>query len=141
MVARWSRRRPARPVPSHPAGHLHRAGLVGGHRVLRRCDRLAAGRTWSAKWWTQGETPGSAAVWADQGACSGSPTPTTSRTPTGSPSPTGGACAAPAWAAGTAYPGGAVVSYGGHRWTSRWWTQGDVPGTNSQGVWTDNGPC
>ncbi|MEU2698721.1 chitinase C-terminal domain-containing protein [Micromonospora aurantiaca (nom. illeg.)] len=100
-----------------------------------------AGRTWSAKWWTQGETPGSAAVWADQGACTGSPTPTTSPTPTGSPSPTGGACAAPAWAAGTAYPGGAVVSYGGHRWTSRWWTQGDVPGTNSQGVWTDNGPC
>lgn len=104
-----------------------------------------AGRTWTAKWWTQGETPGSAAVWADQGACAGSPTPTptASPTPTGTPSPTptGGTCTAPAWAAGTAYSGGAVVSYGGHRWTARWWTQGDVPGTNSQGVWTDNGPC
>jgi chitinase len=25
--------------------------------------------TWKAKWWTQGETPGKADVWADQGAC------------------------------------------------------------------------
>lgn len=26
---------------------------------------------WSAKWWTQNETPGNADVWADQGACGG----------------------------------------------------------------------
>jgi predicted chitinase len=26
---------------------------------------------WSAKWWTQGETPGAADVWADQGGCTG----------------------------------------------------------------------
>jgi predicted carbohydrate-binding protein with CBM5 and CBM33 domain len=26
-------------------------------------------RKWRASWWTQGETPGSAAVWVDQGAC------------------------------------------------------------------------
>ena len=26
-------------------------------------------RTWKARWWTQGETPGAADVWADQGAC------------------------------------------------------------------------
>ncbi|MEV4492536.1 glycosyl hydrolase family 18 protein [Micromonospora coxensis] len=105
-----------------------------------------AGHTWSAKWWTQGETPGSAAVWADEGACA-APSPTVSPTgsptssPTVSPSPTGGACTAPAWSAATAYSGGAVVSHLGHRWTARWWTQGDVPGANSQNVWTDNGPC
>ena len=29
------------------------------------------GHNWSAKWWTQNETPGSADVWADQGACDG----------------------------------------------------------------------
>ncbi|AWI28314.1 glycoside hydrolase family 19 protein [Streptomyces tirandamycinicus] len=29
------------------------------------------GRNWQAKWWTQNETPGSAEVWADQGACGG----------------------------------------------------------------------
>jgi chitin-binding protein len=27
------------------------------------------GHIWRAKWWTQGETPGVADVWADQGAC------------------------------------------------------------------------
>ena len=41
----------------------------------------------------------------------------------------------------TAYTGGAVVSYNGHKWTAKWWTQGDTPGNNSQGVWTDNGAC
>ena len=31
------------------------------------------GDNWTAKWWTQGDTPGgSAGVWADQGACGGS---------------------------------------------------------------------
>ncbi|WP_229072953.1 lytic polysaccharide monooxygenase [Actinoplanes sp. DH11] len=27
------------------------------------------GRKWRAQWWTQGETPGAASVWVDQGAC------------------------------------------------------------------------
>jgi len=88
------------------------------------------GHTWNAKWWTQGETPGSADVWVDQGACSGSTT-----------TPPPGQCATAAWSASVAYNGGAVVSYGGHRWTAKWWTQGDIPGNNAQGVWTDNGVC
>ncbi|MBO2454463.1 chitinase [Actinomadura barringtoniae] len=29
------------------------------------------GHNWSAKWWTQNETPGNADVWADQGTCGG----------------------------------------------------------------------
>jgi chitinase len=64
--------------------------------------------------------------------------------PTSAPSPTPtvtGACTAAAWSATTAYNGGAVVSYNGHSWTAKWWTQGDIPGNNSQGVWTDNGAC
>jgi chitinase len=28
-----------------------------------------ASHTWKAKWWTQGETPGKADVWADEGPC------------------------------------------------------------------------
>ncbi|MFG1760859.1 glycosyl hydrolase family 18 protein [Micromonospora echinofusca] len=109
----------------------------GGARVSH------AGRTWSARWWTQGDTPGSAAVWTDEGACAATPSPTTSpaASPTVGPTPTGGACTAPAWSAGTAYSGGAVVSHDRHRWTARWWTQGDVPGADAQGVWADNGPC
>jgi chitinase len=69
-------------------------------------------------------------------------TPPQSDPPT-SPPPTnpGGTCTVAAWNSSTAYTGGAVVSYGGHRWTAKWWTQGDVPGNNGQNVWTDNGAC
>jgi chitinase len=88
------------------------------------------GHTWKAKWWTQGETPGSADVWADQGSCTPGPTPTG-----------GGGNCPPAWNSTTAYVGGSVVSFNGHKWTAKWWTQGDVPGNNGQGVWVDNGPC
>src|SRR5205823_8325057 len=71
-----------------------------------------------------------------------SPSPTGTRTPTPTPTGTGGGgCTLPAWNASTAYVGGQQVSYVGHNWTAKWWTQGDIPGNNSQGVWTDNGPC
>nr|WP_244994475.1 glycoside hydrolase family 19 protein [Actinomadura coerulea] len=33
------------------------------------------GRNWTAKWWTQNETPGRADVWADKGTCGGSSDP------------------------------------------------------------------
>ncbi|MFI0444029.1 glycoside hydrolase family 19 protein [Actinomadura sp. 6N118] len=33
------------------------------------------GHNWSAKWWTQNETPGSTDVWADQGTCGGTTDP------------------------------------------------------------------
>lgn len=68
-------------------------------------------------------------------------TPPQSDPPT---SPGGGStasCAAGAWSSSTAYSGGAVVSYNGHTWTAKWWTQGDIPGNNGQDVWVDNGPC
>jgi chitinase len=91
------------------------------------------GHTWTAKWWTQGDIPGnnSQGVWTDNGACGGT-------TPTGG----GGACSGlSAWSSTTPYNGGAVVTYNGHKWTAKWWTQGDIPGNNSQAVWTDNGAC
>ncbi|GAA3281677.1 glycoside hydrolase [Dactylosporangium vinaceum] len=93
------------------------------------------GHTWTAKWWTQGDIPGnnSQNVWTDNGACGG-----TSPTPTGG---TGACSGLSAWNAGTAYSGGQSVTYGGHKWTAKWWTQGDIPGNNSQAVWTDNGAC
>ncbi|WP_338043356.1 carbohydrate-binding protein, partial [Nonomuraea lactucae] len=58
------------------------------------------GHNWSAKWWTQGDTPGSADVWADKGACGGTSTP-----------PPSGGCAYPNWAAGTWYAAGSIVKY------------------------------
>ncbi|MFJ6012495.1 glycoside hydrolase family 19 protein [Streptomyces sp. NPDC092952] len=41
------------------------------------------GHNWSAKWWTQNETPGSSDVWADQGGCGGG------GTDPGNPDPSG----------------------------------------------------
>jgi chitodextrinase len=39
--------------------------------------------------------------------------------------------------------GGVVVSYNGHQYTAKWWTQGEQPDTHSGqwDVWTDNGAC
>jgi chitinase len=70
-------------------------------------------------------------------------TPPTTTPPTTTTTTTAqsGSCSAPAWNSTTAYTGGQSVSYNGHTWTAKWWTQGDTPGNNSQNVWTDNGPC
>jgi chitinase len=57
-----------------------------------------AGRNWQAKWWTQNEAPGSAAVWADQGTCGGGTTPPP-------------ACDHPAWVQGQWYAAGSIVRY------------------------------
>jgi chitinase len=88
------------------------------------------GHTWKAQWWTQGETPGQAQVWLDQGACSGGGGGTTT--------PPAGGCPA-AWSASAVYTGGMTVSYNGHKYTAKWWTQNETPGNHD--VWTDNGAC
>ncbi|MEV0650776.1 lytic polysaccharide monooxygenase [Phytomonospora sp. NPDC050363] len=59
----------------------------------------------------------------------------------GDPDP--GTCAGlPAWNSGSAYNGGAEVGHGGSKWSARWWTQGEEPGTTGQwGVWQQLGAC
>jgi chitinase len=59
--------------------------------------------------------------------------------PPSPPPPTSGGCAAP-WSSTAVYVGGNRVSFHGHNWTAKWWTQGDTPGGGT-GVWTDDGPC
>jgi len=40
------------------------------------------------------------------------------------------------------YTGGMVVSHKARKYTARWWTQGEEPGTTGEwGVWQDNGAC
>lgn len=98
------------------------------------------GHLWTAKWWTQGDTPGnnSQGVWTDNGGCAGGASPGPTATSGGGGS---GQCAAlPAWSASAVYVGGNSVTYAGHEWTAKWWTQGDTPG-GAAGVWADNGPC
>ncbi|GII62948.1 chitinase [Sphaerisporangium krabiense] len=62
---------------------------------------------WQAKWWTQNEKPGTAAVWTDQGTCTGGGNPTPTPTPSG---PTD-SCLFPNWVAGRAYVTGDIVRY------------------------------
>ncbi|RSM64865.1 chitinase [Kibdelosporangium aridum] len=76
-------------VSAWSASQVYTGGMTASHN----------GRNWSAKWWTQNETPGSAAVWADQGACGGS-------TP-----PPGSNCNYPNWVAGQFYAAGSIVKY------------------------------
>jgi chitinase len=116
---------PTTPPPTTPGGgSCTAAAWSSGTAYTGGALVSYNGHTWRAQWWTQGETPGSASVWVDQGACGS----------------TGGGTGCPAaWSSGTAYNGGATVSYGGHKWTARWWTQGETPGTAE--VWTDNGSC
>jgi predicted chitinase/chitodextrinase len=60
------------------------------------------GHNYTAKWWTQNEAPpGTTGVWADNGACGGSTTPTDP----------GGTCNYPNWVAGQSYAAGAIVKY------------------------------
>ncbi|MBP2322903.1 chitinase [Kibdelosporangium banguiense] len=74
-------------VSAWSATQVYTNGMTASHN----------GHNWSAKWWTQNETPGSAAVWADQGACGGAP-----------PGP---GCDYPNWQAGKAYVTGDIVQY------------------------------
>ena len=56
------------------------------------------------------------------------------------PPPTG-SCGA-AWSASAVYTGGMTVSHKSRKYTARWWTQGEEPGTAGEwGVWQDNGAC
>ena len=67
------------------------------------------GDNWTAKWWTEGDTPGGAAgVWADQGPCGGSGGGTGGG---GGGTGGGGSCSYPAWVAGTNYTAGTIVQY------------------------------
>ncbi|WP_263103723.1 chitinase [Kitasatospora sp. DSM 101779] len=71
-------------------------------------------------------------------------TPTSSTSPTSSASPTGkpGTCTLPAWNASTVYTNGNKVSYQGHNYHAKWWTQNEIPTNSGQwGVWADDGPC
>jgi chitinase len=65
------------------------------------------------------------------------PTTTTTAPPTGG---SGSCSGVAAWNSSIAYTGGAKVTYNGHLWTAKWWTQADTPG-GAAGVWTDGGAC
>jgi chitinase len=122
---------PTKPPTTPPTGGSCTAAAWSASAVYTGGNLVSYnGHTWKAQWWTQGETPGQASVWLDQGACSGGGTPTTP--------PAGGSCPA-AWSATAVYTANMQVSYNGHTYTAKWWTQGETPGNHD--VWADNGAC
>jgi chitinase len=109
--------------PAWSAGTVY----VGGDRVTHNSQ------TWRAKWWTQGEEPGTTGpdgVWANEGPCEGDP---------GDGDPI--ECSAPPWSAAAVYVGGDQVIHNDHQWQAKWWTQGEEPGVTTSGVWLDQGAC
>lgn len=69
------------------------------------------GITYTAQWWTKGETPGTSSVWVEE--------------ETGE---VGG------WSASKTYTGGDEVIFDGNNYRAKWWTKGDKPG-NANGPW------
>ncbi|TDL20581.1 hypothetical protein BD410DRAFT_725659 [Rickenella mellea] len=69
-----------------------------------------------------------------------SPVKTTSTSSPTPSSPSGRCSGVAAWSPTIAYVGGQSVTYGGHLWTAKWWSEADTPG-GPAGVWTDGGAC
>lgn len=69
------------------------------------------GQDYRARWWTQGDVPGTAEVW-ELISTSGS---------------------YETWVSSKAYTGGAMVIYNGQVYKAKWWTQGETPGVAA--VW------
>jgi chitinase len=67
---------------------------------------------------------------------------TTGGTTTGGTTGGGTTCTAASWSSTQVYTGGNTVSWKGHNWKAKWWTQGEEPGTTGEwGVWQDLGAC
>ncbi len=110
------------------------AVYVGGELVIYE------GITYKAKWWTQGDIPGTQ-EWGPWEAVDGS-SGNGSSTDTGSGSGTDDNASGTdgdngTWDASKIYVGGEIVVYGGKKYKAQWWTQGDVPGTEEWGPWKE----
>jgi chitinase len=80
-----------------------------------------SGRSYTAKWWTQGDQPdqntGDGKPWTDNGICSGTVSSSAPSSSSASPSPTATSTGSyPAWQANHAYKVGDLVSYAGHNY-------------------------
>ncbi|WP_435105513.1 carbohydrate-binding protein [Arhodomonas sp. AD133] len=106
---------------------------------------LWQGSRYRARWWTQGDEPGTTGEWgvwesvaadgcADAGNGAGD----------GSGSDGGGGGCTATWDPSTAYSGGDVVRWQGVAYRAQWWSRGTEPGTDADnGAWqvTDPHTC
>ncbi|WP_158281129.1 endo-1,4-beta-xylanase [Promicromonospora sp. AC04] len=104
------------PVPAWKAGTVYTAGDQVSHE----------GAVFTALWWTRDQRPGATpwGPWAEVGA----PVVCASGTD-------------PAWTESWEYDGGETVVHDGHRWTARWYSRNQEPGSTPWGPWQDIGAC
>ncbi|MFJ8826710.1 carbohydrate-binding protein [Streptomyces sp. NPDC102467] len=70
----------------------------------------------------------------------GATPPATTPPPTGTPTPPATGCTVQ-WSATAVYTAGNEVSYNGHNFKAKWWTQNEKPGAAEWGPWQDEGAC
>ncbi|ORX86719.1 glycoside hydrolase [Basidiobolus meristosporus CBS 931.73] len=135
--------KPDLPACSSAAAWSSGGSYPGGSMVSHN------GYIWKSLWWVNGQAPGvNGGYWSAISACSkdghGSLNVDTPK-PEGKPSTptsTSASCSgAPAWVSSEVYTGGHKVSYNGHLWQAKWWTQNNTPGKNQENVWVDLGAC
>jgi len=114
------------------------------------------GIAYRAKWWTQGDIPGSEEYgpWEVIGTSTTTPTDTNTSEPndtnstetntteptetnTTEPTETNTSTNSATWSADTVYVGGEVIVYNSKKYKAKWWTQGDIPGTEEWGPWEE----
>ncbi|HEX2621110.1 MAG TPA: glycosyl hydrolase family 18 protein [Phototrophicaceae bacterium] len=109
-----------------------------GRPTIRNKTALAVQQGGGVMYWenSQDTTDGTSLVSAIYSQAHGGTNPPTSIPPTSVPP---GGCSAAAWISTAVYVGTNEVSYNGHQWRAKWWTQGETPGVAQ--VWLDLGPC
>ncbi|MFB1051504.1 lytic polysaccharide monooxygenase [Paraliobacillus sp. JSM ZJ581] len=94
--------------PGEPSNPGEQEPAWDATKVYQGKDRVTYnGKTYQAKWWTQGDTPGEASVW--------------------SPISEGNEKILD-WNANTVYKNGDLILYDGKTYQAKWWTEGDTPG-------------
>ncbi len=102
-------------------------------------------QNYKAKWWTQGNAPG-ASEWGPWELTSESSTTEETDTTTPDNSTTTGDdstqeetttsdTSSGTWSSSLVYVGGEVIVYNNIKYKAKWWTQGNIPGTEQWGPW------
>jgi len=98
------------------------------------------GTQYRAKWWTQGDEPGTQEYgpWEVLGEDEVNvDTNTTEENTTPEPTDTNQTTLNDTWSPETVYTGGEIVVYMNTKYEAQWWTQGDIPGTEQWGPWKE----